>query len=301
MVVTRAIALGDRKVGDNYSVYVVAEIGINHNGSLDIAKQLIDVAADAGCDAVKFQKRTPELCVPPEQRDKMRETPWGYITYMEYRHKVEFGYEEYNAIAARCRERGIDWLTSCWDKPSVDFMEQFDPIAYKVASASMTDADLLRHMRAMGRPLILSTGMSTMDQIEAAVDVVGTEDLLITHCTSTYPCPVEELNLNMITTLRETFGCPIGYSGHEVGLPTTVAAVALGACLVERHITLDRAMWGSDQAASVEPHGVERLVKYIRAVEAAMGDGVKKVYDSELPGRAKLRRNDSLPVAEANV
>lgn len=296
----KEITLGNRKVGHGYPVYIVAEIGVNHNGSLDIAKRLIHAAAKAGCDAVKFQKRTPELCVPPEQRDKMRETPWGYITYMEYRHKVEFGYEEYQAIAEHCAERGIDWLTSCWDEPSVDFIGQFDPIGYKISSASMTDANLLRHLQATGRPLILSTGMSTMEQIKAAVELLDTKDLLVTHCTSTYPCPVEELNLRVIQTLRETLNCPIGYSGHEVGLPTTVAAVALGACYVERHITLDRAMWGSDQAASVEPHGFERLVKYIRVVEAALGDGTKKVYDSELPVRAKLRRVNALPLIEEN-
>lgn len=296
----KEITLGNRKVGHGYPVYIVAEIGVNHNGSLDIAKRLITAASRAGCDAVKFQKRTPQLCVPPEQRDKMRETPWGYITYMEYRNKVEFGYEEYQAIAEHSKERGIDWLTSCWDEPSVDFIEQFDPIGYKIASASMTDADLLRRLRATGRPLILSTGMSTMEEIKAAVELVDTKNLLVTHCTSTYPCPVEELNLRVIQTLRETLNCPIGYSGHEVGLPTTVAAVAMGACYVERHITLDRAMWGSDQAASVEPHGFERLVKYIRVVEAAMGDGIKKVYDSELPVRAKLRRANTLALIEEN-
>jgi N-acetylneuraminate synthase len=275
-------------------VYIVAEIGINHNGSLDIAKKLIDAAADAGCDAVKFQKRTPELCVPLEQQDKMRETPWGYIRYIEYRRKVEFGREDYQAIAGYCEHKGIDWFASCWDVPSVDFIEQFNPIAYKVGSASLTDAGLLRHLRETGRPLILSTGMSTMEQIRAAVQLLGTNDLLITHCTSTYPCPPEELNLSMIRTLRQSFDCPIGYSGHEVGLPTSVAAVALGASLVERHVTLDRAMWGSDQAASVEPHGIQRLVKYIRVVEKAMGTGAKEIYESELPVRAKLRRTDTL-------
>lgn len=292
----RTVSIGGRLVGEGQPVYIVAEIGINHNGDVDIAKRLIDAAVHAGCDAVKFQKRTPELCVPPEQRNQMRETPWGYISYLEYRHKVEFGVEEYREIDAYCRAKGITWFASCWDEPSVDFIEQFDPPCYKIPSAALTDAELLRRLRSTGRPLLLSTGMSSMEQIRAAVQLLGTDKLVILHCTSTYPCPVDELNLRMIETLRREFDCPIGYSGHEVGLPTTVAAVALGACLVERHITLDRAMWGSDQAASVEPHGFERLVKYIRVVESAMGDGVKKVYDSELPAMARLRRNNTLGV-----
>lgn len=284
------VMLGTRPVGDGHPVYIIGEIGINHNGDIDIAKKLIDSAVRAGCDAVKFQKRTPELAVPPDQREKMRQTPWGYITYLDYRYRVEFGEDEYREIDAYCREHGIDWFASCWDEPSVAFIEQFQPPVYKIASASLTDRPLLAALKATGRPLILSTGMSTMQQIHDAVAFLATDQLIITHTTSTYPCPPEELNLRMIQTLRETFNQPIGYSGHEVGLPTTVAAVTLGACVVERHITLDRAMWGSDQAASVEPQGLERLVKYVRTVEAALGDGVKRVYDSEVPVMQKLRR-----------
>lgn len=287
---SRTVTIGGREIGDGHPTYIVAEIGINHNGDLDLAKQLIDAAADAGVDAVKFQKRTPELCVPPEQRDQMRETPWGYITYMDYRERVEFGEAEYREIDAYCKTKGIPWFVSVWDEPSVDFIEQFDPVCYKFPSASLTDHALLRHARASGRPLILSTGMSTMEQIQAAVEVLGTDNLLITHATSAYPCAPEELNLKMIETLRDVFPCPIGYSGHEVGLVPSVVAVALGACLVERHITLDRAMWGSDQAASVEPGGFQRLVKYIRVTEQALGDGVKKVYESEQSQMRKLRR-----------
>lgn len=287
---TRETKIGKRAVGDGQPAYIVAEIGINHNGDLDLAKQLIDVAVDAEVDAVKFQKRTPELCVPPEQQGKMRDTPWGYITYLEYRHKVEFGQDEYSEIDAYCKERGIDWFASVWDQPSVDFMEQFDPVAIKIPSASLTDHDLLRHTRSKGRPMIVSTGMSTMEQIEEAMEVLGEEQLVLCHSTSTYPCEPEELNLNVVGTLRERFSCPIGYSGHEVGLVPSAIAVALGACMVERHITLDRAMWGSDQAASVEPGGFRKLVKYIRVTEVSLGDGVKKVYDSELPARDKLRR-----------
>ncbi len=287
---TREIAIGKRKIGDGHPTYLVAEIGINHNGDVEIAKSLIDVAAKHGMDAVKFQKRTPELCVPPEQRGHMRETPWGYITYLDYRYKVEFGQEEYAEIDRHCKQVGIPWFASVWDEPSVDFLEQFDPICYKIPSASLTDHSLLRHVRQTGRPMILSTGMSTMQQIQEAVKVAGEENLVITHATSTYPCDPEELNLKMIGTLRESFICPIGYSGHEVGLIPSVVAVSLGACMVERHITLDRAMWGGDQAASVEPGGVERLVKYIRVTEDALGDGVKQVYPSELPSLRKLRR-----------
>lgn len=291
----RATTLGTRTVGDAQSTYIVAEIGINHNGDELIARRLIDAAAEAGCDAVKFQKRTPELCVPVAQRDQLRETPWGVMTYLDYRHRVEFDAGAYRRLADHCGKAGIDWFVSCWDEASVDFMEAFDPIAYKVPSAALTHGPLLQRLRRTGRPMILSTGMSTLEQIEAAVELVGQRDLVITHSTSTYPCPLPELNLRMIPVLRARFDCPVGYSGHEVGLPTTVAAVCLGATLIERHITLDRAMWGTDQAASVEPHGFERLVKYVRDVESAFGDGVKRVYDSELTVMKKLRMVDALP------
>ncbi len=288
---SRAIKLGNRVVGDGQPAYIVAEIGINHNGDIEIAKQMIDAAVHAGADAVKFQKRTPEVCTPPDQQKQMRETPWGYITYLEYRCKVEFDQPQYGEIDRYCRQKGIAWLASVWDEPSVEFMQEFDTPAYKVPSASLTDHSLLRCVRETGKPVILSTGMSTLEQIRRAVDVVGEDNLAIMHCTSTYPCEPEELNLKMVETLRKEFPTtPIGYSGHEVGLVPSAIAVALGACRVERHLTLDRAMWGSDQAASVEPGGFERLVKYIRVTEAALGDGVKKVYDSEKASLARLRR-----------
>jgi N-acetylneuraminate synthase len=203
---------------------------------------------------------------------------------------VEFGQAQYRELDRYARDLGIGWFASVWDEPSVDFMEQFEPQCYKIPSASLTDHSLLRHVRSMGRPVILSSGMSTMEQIEAAVEVIGTEDLILAHSTSTYPCEPQELNLRMVATLREHFPCPIGYSGHEVGLVPSAVAVALGACMVERHITLDRAMWGTDQAASVEPGGFERLVKYIRVTEQALGDGIKRVYESELGPMSKLRR-----------
>lgn len=286
----REIKIGDRMIGDGHPTYVVAEIGINHNGDIEIAKKLMEAAKRYGVDAVKFQKRTPELCVPPDQRGQMRDTPWGYITYLEYRYKVEFDQEQYLEIDRYSKEIGLTWFSSVWDEPSVDFMEPFNPICYKVPSASLTDHNLLHCLRKTGRPIILSTGMSSMEQIRKSVEVLGTDNLMITHTTSAYPCEPNELNLRMIDTLRKEFPCPIGYSGHEVGLIPSVVAVSLGACLVERHITLDRAMWGSDQAASVEPGGFERLVKYIRVTEQSLGDGVKQVYESELPILKKLRR-----------
>lgn len=288
----KAIIIGKHWVGENYTAFITGEIGINHNGDLSIAKRLIDVAVMAGCNAVKFQKRTPVKAVPPEYQNVMRETPWGLMTYLEYRHKIEFGYEEYAEIDHYSKEKDILWFASCWDEDSVDFIEQFSPPCYKVASASLTDFPLLKKIKSTGRPIILSTGMSTLEEIEAAVSQVGTENLLIAHSTSTYPCPPEELNLRMIQTLKEKYDCPVGYSGHEVGLQTTFAAVTLGADFIERHITLDRAMWGSDQAASVEPWGLMRLVRDIRVIENAMGDGQKRVYESEKKARQKLRRNN---------
>lgn len=288
------VKIGNKLVGDGQPVFIIAEIGINHNGSLDIAKKMIDGAVHAGCNAVKFQKRTPEICVPKDQWNIERDTPWGRMTYLEYRYKVEFNKEDYAEIDRYCKEKGILWFASCWDEPSVDFMEQFDPPCYKAASASLTDIELLKKKKSTGRPLIISTGMSTMEEIEAAVEAVGTDNLLIAHATSTYPCPPEELNLKMIHTLKAKYPmCPIGYSGHETGLATTWAAVAMGATFVERHITLDRAMWGTDQAASVELGGLERLVANIRDIEKAMGDGIKRVYESEIGPRKKLRRVQS--------
>jgi N-acetylneuraminate synthase len=286
----RELKIGKRVVGDGHPTYIVGEIGINHNGDLEIAKQLIDLAKWAGADAVKFQKRTPELAVPPDQKDKMRETPWGYITYLDYRNKVEFGEKQYGEIDAYCKQKGMDWFVSVWDEGSVDFMEKLDTPCYKVPSASLTDHNLLIRLKKTGKPIVLSTGMSTMEQIKAAIKEVDVNNLMLTHTTSTYPCDPEELNLRMISTLRELFPCPVGYSGHEVGLVISAVAVAMGASLVERHITLDRAMWGSDQSASVEPGGLQRLVKYIRVTEQALGDGVKRVYDSEQPSLKKLRR-----------
>ncbi|MGH7573698.1 MAG: N-acetylneuraminate synthase family protein [Longimicrobiales bacterium] len=291
LAIARAVTIGDRRVGDGHRAYPVAEIGINHNGDIGIAKRLIEDAARAGCDAVKLQKRTPALCVPADQRGRLRQTPWGDLSYLDYRRRVELGRAEYDEIDRFCRSLEIAWFASCWDEPSVDFIEAYDPPCYKIQSAAVTDFALLRRLRATGRPLILSTGMSNLEQIHAAVDFLDTPELVILHSTSAYPCQPTELNLRMIHTLRREFpGHPIGYSGHEVGLPTTVAAVAMGACYVERHITLDRAMWGSDQAASIEPQGFARLAHYVRSVESALGDGIKQVYASEIPVMQRRRR-----------
>ena len=288
-VPTRSI--GRQEVGIGQPVYVTGEIGINHNGDLANALALVDRAADAGCDAVKFQKRTPEVCTPRDQWDIERDTPWGRMTYIDYRHRVEFAEREYAVIDEHARARGIAWFASPWDVESVDFLEQFDVPAHKVASACLTDDDLLRRLRATGRTIILSTGMSTMRQIRHAVEVLGSDNIVLCHATSTYPAQAEELNLKMIHTLQGEFpNVPVGYSGHETGLQTTLAAVAMGAVFIERHITLDRTLWGSDQAASIEPQGLQRLVRDIRVISQALGDGVKRVYDGELAAMRKLRR-----------
>lgn len=289
-----SVQIAQKRVGPGQPVFIVAEIGLNHNGDIDLARQLIDVAVDAGCDLVKLQKRTPHLCTPREQWDVRRETPWGEMRYIEYRERIEFGMLEYGTIAQHCARRGILWTASAWDVESVRFLEAFEVPCHKVPSACLTDHELLGAMRETGKPIILSTGMSTSQEIEDAMDIIdGTEyayPLVVLHCTSTYPCPPDELNLRCIDIMQQDYDYPIGYSGHETGLATTIAAVALGACLVERHITLDRTMWGSDQAASLEPQGLRQLVKHIRTVEQAMGDGLKRVYESELPAMAKLRR-----------
>ena len=287
-----------RKIGAGQPCYIIAEIGINHNGSLDIAKKLIDEAVAAKVDAVKFQKRTPEICVPKDQWEIMRDTPWGRMSYINYKRKTEFGKEEYSAIDTYCKQMGIDWFVSVWDTEAVDFMEQFDTPIYKLASASLTDFPLIEKILFTGRPLMLSTGMSTDKEIQAAVDFVNKFNpdypVFIAHSTSAYPCKPEELNLKMIVTLGNKYpNAPIGYSGHETGLATTLAAAVMSATFIERHFTLDRAMWGSDHAASVEPQGFQRLVRDVRDVETAMGDGVKKVYESEIGPMKRLRVNIS--------
>jgi N-acetylneuraminate synthase len=288
----KAVRVGDRPVGDAQPCYVIAEIGINHNGDIDIAKRLISVAVAAGCNAVKFQKRTVDVVYTAEELAKPRESPFG-ATNGDLKRGLELDYYDFQEIDAYCRASKIAWFASCWDEGSVDFIDRFSPPCYKIASASLTDDHLLRHTRATGKPIILSTGMSTLEQIDHAVDVLGKEQLILLHASSTYPAYYEELNLRAIPIMRERYGVPVGYSGHETGVPSTVAASVLGACCVERHITLDRSMWGSDHAASLEPNGIGRVVRDIRLVEQSLGDGVKRVYEREQPIIKKLRRVDA--------
>ncbi|MFV0452143.1 MAG: N-acetylneuraminate synthase family protein [Propioniciclava sp.] len=288
---TTPVTINQHTIGAGNPVYVIAEIGLNHNGSLDIARQLMDLAHEAGCQAVKFQKRTPAIATPAHMRDVQRETPWGTMSYLDYRYRVEFEKDEYAEIDRYAHKLGLDWFASPWDLPSVSFLEDMNAVAYKVASASVTDIEMLRAMAKTGKPVILSTGMSTMAQIDTAVETLGTDRLVLMHATSTYPLPPQEANLRMIPTLVERFpGVPVGYSGHEPGLQISLAAVAMGAVAVERHVTLDRTMWGSDHAASLEPGGLRTLVRDIRIIETALGDGVKQVFPGELAPLSKLRR-----------
>ncbi|GAA1974162.1 N-acetylneuraminate synthase family protein [Microbacterium pumilum] len=285
------VTIGSRVIGGGRPAYLIAEIGLNHNGDVDLAKELIDVAADAGADAVKFQKRTPDISTPVSMRDTLRETPWGTMTYLDYRHRVEFDRDQYIEVSDHALLRGLEWFASPWDAPSVAFLETLNVVAHKIASACLTDIPLLEAVRDTGKPVILSTGMSTMEQIDAAIEVLGTDRLVLMHATSTYPMEPGEANLRMIPALRDRFpGVPVGYSGHERGLQISLAAVALGAVAVERHITLDRTMWGSDHAASLEPTGLQHLIRDIRIVEEALGDGVKRVFPGERAPMAKLRR-----------
>jgi N-acetylneuraminate synthase len=293
-----SVQIAGRSIGAGNPCMIVAEIGINHNGDVHLAKKLISAAVLANADAVKFQKRTVDVVYSAAELAKPRESPFG-TTNGDLKRGLEFGLEEYRSIDQYCREHEILWFASAWDEASVDFLEQFDPACYKIASANLTDDGLLRHHRRTGKPLIVSTGMSSIDEIDHAVEIIGTNDLILMHTTSTYPCVLTELNLKAIPMLMERYGVPVGYSGHEVGLATSIATVALGACMIERHITLDRAMWGSDQAASVEPHGFAHLVRDVRNIEIAMGDGVKKVYDSERPIIQKLRRLTSNSLQQA--
>lgn len=287
----KTINIGKHIVGEVPPTYVIAEIGINHNGDINIAKKLIQLAVTAGCDAVKFQKRTVDVVYTPEELAKPRESVFGE-TNGDLKRGLEFGEKEYAEIDRFCKDVGIDWFASCWDEASVDFIDRFNPVCYKIASASLTDHNLLRHTRAKGKPIILSTGMSTLEQVDQAVEILGKKDLVLMHTCSTYPSQYSELNLRAIPMMQARYGVPVGYSGHETGLATTVAAVALGACSIERHITLDRAMWGSDQAASLGPSGLIKMVADIHLVESSLGNGQKILWDSEVAVMKKLRRVD---------
>lgn len=283
------VKIADKTIGDGYPCFIIAEIGINHNGSVDLAKKMIDIAVTTGCDAVKFQKRTIDVVYTKEELAKERKSVFGN-TNGDLKRGLEFNYEDYKEIDHYCKEKNIIWFASCWDKESVDFIEQFNVPCYKIASASLTDDNLLKYTRSKGKPILLSTGMSTMEQIKHAVEILGKENLIIYHCTSTYPSNAEETNLKVIENFKKDFDCPIGYSGHERGVTPSVIAVALGANSVERHITIDRTNWGSDQAASLEMAGLYHLVRDIRQVPDLLGDGKKVVYSRELPIIEKLRR-----------
>lgn len=285
----KCVKIGNKTVGDGYPCFIIAEIGINHNGSVSLAKKMIDIAVTTGCDAVKFQKRTVDVVYTKEELAKERTSVFGK-TNGDLKRGLEFGEEEYREIDDYCRQHGIMWFASCWDEQSVDFMEGFDVPCYKIASASLTDDNLLKYTRSKGKPVLLSTGMSTMEQIRHAVSVLGEDDLILYHCTSTYPSNADETNLRVIETFRKEFSCPIGYSGHERGVTPSVLAVALGANSVERHITTDRTNWGSDQAASLEMAGLYHLVRDVRQTPVLLGDGEKVVYPRELPIIDKLRR-----------
>ena len=278
--------------------YIIAEIGINHNGSLDNAKKLIDIAASAGCDAVKFQKRTPDICVPDAQKDVMRDTPWGTMKYIDYKHRMEFEKEEYDIIDQYCKERNIDWSASAWDIISLQFLSNYDIPFVKIPSAKITDFVLLGGAIELFDKVIISTGMSTYDEIYDAVKFMEKAkerlkrktEIEILHCNSAYPSPIDQLNLQAIQTLKDYFPqYKIGYSGHELTLGTTVAAVYLGAEIIERHITLDRTMWGSDHSCSVTPWGLFKLVNGVRELETAYGDGIIKLEESEKEAKKKLR------------
>lgn len=283
------VKIGNKIVGEGHPCFIIAEVGINHNGSVKLAKELIDVAINTGCDAVKFQKRTIDVVYTQEELAKERPSVFGN-TNGDLKRGLEFGFDEYKEISDYCNKKEIIWFASCWDEGSVDFIDQFNPPCYKISSASLTDDNLLRHTKSKGKPILLSTGMSSMEQIEHAVEILGEENLIIYHCTSTYPSDQAELNLNVIKAFKEKFSCPIGFSGHERGVTPSVLAAALGASSIERHITTDRTLWGSDHAASLEPNGLFRMVRDIRQIPLLMGDGVKKIYDTELPIIDKLRR-----------
>ena len=283
----------DRLVGYEEPVYIIAEIGINHNGDIEIAKKLIDVAVEAGCDAVKFQKRNPDVCVPEHQKNIMRETPWGYITYLDYKYKIEFDKKEYDIINEYCNKKNIHWFVSCWDIDSVNFITSYDTPCIKVASASITEKELLQHIRNTEIPAILSTGMSTLEEVKEAVEIFSNKEIGLLHSVSTYPADINELNLNVIRTYKDLFpDAVIGYSGHEVGLSPTYASVAVGAKIIERHFTLDREMEGPDHAASLDKNQFKDLVLGIREIEHAMGSGEDRIVSQgEMINRENLSKS----------
>jgi len=289
---SKKLSFCGRNVGDDEPVFMIAEIGLNHNGELGIAKRLIDAAFACDWHCVKFQKRTPEICVPEHQKAVIRDTPWGKMTYLEYRNRIEFGEKEFSYIDQYCHEKPIFWTSSVWDLPSLKFILNYDVPFIKIPSAKLVEMNLLRAAAVTGKPIVLSTGMSTVEEIDAAVSMLNEYaegNYVLMHTNSTYPTPPEELNLLTLKFLKERYDCIVGYSGHEYDLEPTVIAVALGARIIERHITLNHNMWGSDQFASLEVHAMDLLHKRVKQIPVSLGDGVKKLTESEKQIRKKLR------------
>ena len=288
----RQIRLGEKTVGEGCNPYFIAEIGINHNGDLGVAKRLIDASFAIGWDCVKFQKRTPDIAVPESQKNVMRSTPWGEMTYLEYKKRIEFGKEEYDYINKYCKEKPISWTASPWDIPSLEFLLNYDIPFIKLASATNGSTELIKKACASGKPIIMSTGMSTQEELDKAVDLLerfSNGNYALLHTNSVYPAPIDELNLKYIQTLKNRYGCVVGYSGHEQNLEPTVAAVTLGADIVERHVTLSHDMWGTDQKASLEINAMYLLYRRCRDIKLMLGDGEKKLEEDELQVRKKLR------------
>ena len=285
------VKVGKKEVSAISPTYLIAEIGINHNGDLNIAKKLIEESAKAGFDAVKFQKRTVDVVFTKEELLRPRESIFG-DTNGALKHGLEFGTNEYSEISEYCKKLGIDWFASPWDVESLNFLEKFDVVAHKVASACLTDRALLQAMRKTGKPVFISTGMSSIDQVREALGLLDPKNTIMMHAVSVYPAKPEQLNIGWMEDLKKNFpDIPVGYSGHEAGVTPSVIAVAkYGAVCVERHVTLDRAMWGSDQSASLEPQGMERVVKYIRSIPVVSGTGSKTILEEEKPILEKLRR-----------
>lgn len=275
------IKIREREIGDNFPVYVIAEIGLNHNGDINLAKKLILEAKRCGADAVKFQKRFPDECVPEAKKLEPRRTPWGNMSYLEYRHKVEFGEKEYKEINSFCLNENIDWFVSVWDYSSVDFMKAFNPMAVKIPSDKLNDVEFLKKTKELNCPIILSSGGSGESIIDEAILTVGSENNALMQCTSIYPCEINQLDLAVISSFRDKYNIVPGFSCHQTSPVFGSFAVSHGARIVEQHFTLNRAFWGSDQAMSLEPQGMKYLVKYIRMYEESIGNGVKKVYDQE--------------------
>lgn len=289
----KTIKIGNKLVGEGQPCFIIAEIGINHNGSMDLAKKLIDIAVESGCDAVKFQKRTIDVVYTSEELARIRPNKFGN-TNGDLKRGLEFGFEEFSELNDYCRQKNIMWMASCWDEASVDFIEQFNPPAYKIASACLTDKELLTHTKATGKPVILSTGMSSLEEIDSAVKILGAENTIVMQCTATYPSDNNDLNLLVIPQFKERYQTVVGYSGHERGIAPSFLAAVMGASVVERHITVDRTLWGSDHAASLEPLGLKKMVRDIRSIKSMLGDGNKVVYQDEKPIIEKLRRKKTI-------